>query len=99
MAKAGALNLCARLRSVKPARYTWVSTPLHPLFQAPLQPVYPVEFAATLKVPVLGWYGAKDAGIPVAPVEQMCEALKAAGNTVRHIVLYDGFKRMLAWFK
>ena len=31
-----------------------------------------------------------NAGIPVAHVEQMREALKAAGNTVSNIVLYDG---------
>lgn len=58
--------------------------------KAPLQPAYPVEFAALLKVPVLGLYGAEDAGISVANVEQMREALKAAGNTVSNIVLYDG---------
>ena len=58
--------------------------------KAPLQPAYPVEFAAILKVPVLGLYGAEDAGIPVAHVEQMRGALKAAGNTVSNIVLYDG---------
>jgi len=55
-----------------------------------LQPAYPVDFAANLKVPVLGLYGAEDAGIPVAHVEQMREALKAAGNTTSEIKLYDG---------
>lgn len=58
--------------------------------KAPLQPAYPVELAGLLKVPVLGLYGKEDAGIPVAHVEQMREALKAAGNNVSNIVLYDG---------
>jgi len=58
--------------------------------KAPLQPAYPVELAALLKVPVLGLYGKEDAGISVAHVEQMREALKTAGNTVSNIVLYDG---------
>lgn len=34
--------------------------------KAPLQPAYPVELAAVLKAPVLGLYGAEDAGISVA---------------------------------
>jgi carboxymethylenebutenolidase len=58
--------------------------------KAPLQPAYPVELAPHLKVPVLGLYGAEDAGIPVANVEQMREALKAAGNTSSEIKVYDG---------
>ena len=58
--------------------------------KAPLQPAYPVELAPHLKVPVLGLYGAEDAGIPVAHVEQMREALKAAGNSTSEIKVYDG---------
>jgi carboxymethylenebutenolidase len=58
--------------------------------KAALQPAYPVDLAAHLKVPVLGLYGAEDAGISVANVEQMREALKAAGNTSSEIVLYEG---------
>jgi len=58
--------------------------------KAALQPAYPVELAASLKVPVLGLYGAEDAGIPVAHVEQMRAALKTAGNAVSEIVVYDG---------
>ena len=55
-----------------------------------LQPAYPVELAAHLKVPVLGLYGSADASISVENVEQMRAALKAAGNAVSEIVLYDG---------
>ena len=58
--------------------------------KAPLQPAYPVELAAHLKVPVLGLYGGADAGIPVEQVEQIRSALKAAGNTASEIVVYDG---------
>jgi len=58
--------------------------------RAALQPAYPVELAPHLKVPVLGLYGGADAGISVENVEQMRAALKAAGNTVSEIVLYDG---------
>ncbi|HEX6003949.1 MAG TPA: dienelactone hydrolase family protein [Burkholderiales bacterium] len=58
--------------------------------KAPLQPAYPVELASHLKVPVLGLYGAEDASIPVAHVEQMRAALKSAGNTTSEIVVYDG---------
>jgi carboxymethylenebutenolidase len=41
-----------------------------------------------IKPPVLGLYGGKDTGIPVADVEKMREALKAAGKTSSEIVLY-----------
>jgi len=58
--------------------------------KAALQPAYPVELASHLKVPVLGLYGGADAGISVENVEQMRAALKAAGNTVSEIILYDG---------
>ena len=52
-----------------------------------LQPKYPVDIAADLKAPVLGLYGEADTGIPVASVEKMREALKAAGKPCE-IVLY-----------
>jgi len=58
--------------------------------KAALQPAYPVELAPHLKVPVLGLYGAEDASIPVANVEQMRGALKSAGNATSEIVVYDG---------
>jgi carboxymethylenebutenolidase len=58
--------------------------------KAALQPAYPVELAPHLKVPVLGLYGGADAGISMENVEQMRAALKAAGNTVSEIVVYDG---------
>ena len=56
--------------------------------KAPLQPAYPVELAPHLKVPVRGLYGAEDASIPLADVEKMRAALKAAGNTASEIIVY-----------
>jgi carboxymethylenebutenolidase len=46
----------------------------------PLQPKYPIDVVADLKAPVLGLYGGKDQGIPLADVEAMRAALKAAGK-------------------
>lgn len=46
-----------------------------------LQPFSVIEQAAALKAPVLGQYGALDKGIPVADVEAMRAALKAAGKS------------------
>ena len=45
-----------------------------------LKPANPIDLVAQLKAPVLGLYGGQDAGIPVAAVEQMKQALAAAGN-------------------
>jgi carboxymethylenebutenolidase len=53
-----------------------------------LRPTYPVDVAAKVKAPILGLYGGADTGIPVATVEAMREALKAAGNTTAEIVVY-----------
>ena len=43
-------------------------------------PANPVDLVSQLKVPVLGLYGGADAGIPVAQVEALREALKSAGK-------------------
>ena len=42
-----------------------------------LTPKHPVDLAGALKAPVLGLYGGKDSGIPLASVEQMKKALAA----------------------
>jgi carboxymethylenebutenolidase len=52
-----------------------------------LHPKHPIDMVASLKAPVLGLYGAADDGIPVASVEKMRAALKAAGKP-SEIVLY-----------
>lgn len=51
-----------------------------------LQPQYPVDIAANLKVPVLGLYGGEDKGIPLATVEQMQAALKRSSSGSEIIV-------------
>ena len=44
-------------------------------------PRHPVDIAADLKAPVLGLYGAADAGISLASIDQMREALAKAAPT------------------
>lgn len=49
-------------------------------------PRYPLDMAAELKAPVLGLYGDKDQGIPVADVEAMRAAIaKAGGKSQLHV--------------
>lgn len=52
-----------------------------------LQPTFPIDIAANLKVPVLGLYGAKDQGIPVATLEEMKKEL-AKGKSGSEIIIY-----------
>ena len=54
-----------------------------------MTPTHPIDIAATLKVPVLGLYGAADTGIPPETVEKMRDALKAAASTSEIIVYAD----------
>jgi carboxymethylenebutenolidase len=53
----------------------------------PLHPKNPIDLVDSLKAPVLGLYGEKDRGIPVASVEKMRDALKAAKKP-SEIILY-----------
>jgi carboxymethylenebutenolidase len=46
---------------------------------SPATPKHPLELAATLKAPVLGLYGGQDGGIPLTTVNEMKDALAAAG--------------------
>ncbi|MBK9675578.1 MAG: dienelactone hydrolase family protein [Betaproteobacteria bacterium] len=48
-----------------------------------------MDRVAQNKVPTLGLYGAKDAGIPVEPVEKYFAALKAAGTPAELVVYPD----------
>lgn len=48
----------------------------------------PIQLVSNLKTPVLGLYGGKDQGIPIAHVEEMRAALTAAGKTTAEIVVY-----------
>ena len=57
--------------------------------QNPVWPKSPIQLAPEMKAPVLGLYGDADQGIPVSQVEEMKEALKAAGKTAE-IKIYPG---------
>ncbi len=50
-------------------------------------PKHPVDIATELEAPVLGLYGAKDEGIPLAQVDTMRQALRAA-NAAADIIVY-----------
>jgi len=54
-----------------------------------IQPLCPVDVAGELKAPVLGLYGGKDQGISADDIEDMREALKAAGGESRIHVYPD----------
>jgi carboxymethylenebutenolidase len=54
-----------------------------------LHPKNPIDLVGELKAPVLGLYGGADQGIPVATVEQMLQALKAAGKPAEIVVYPD----------
>lgn len=56
----------------------------------PLTPKQPLDLVAELKAPVLGLYGEADQGIPVASVEKMREALKAAGKEGELVIYPNG---------
>ncbi len=56
---------------------------------SPLQPKYPLDVVADLKAPVLGLYGGKDQGIPLADVEKMRAALAAAKKPSEIVVFPD----------
>jgi carboxymethylenebutenolidase len=54
---------------------------------SPNTPKHPIDIAASLKVPVLGLYGAKDQGIPVDTIDRM-KAELAKGKTGSAFVVY-----------
>jgi carboxymethylenebutenolidase len=60
-----------------------------PPAQKELWPKSPTDLAAQIKAPVLGLYGQADQGIPVAQVEAMQAALKAAGKTAEFKIYPD----------
>ena len=49
-------------------------------------PTFPLDVVRDIKVPVLGLYGAKDSGIPLADVERMRDELKGTGNKSEFVV-------------
>jgi carboxymethylenebutenolidase len=64
-----------------------------------LQPKHPIDVAAQLRAPVLGLYGDLDKGIPVADVEKMQAALKAAGSASRILRFADADHGFLADYR
>lgn len=54
-----------------------------------LKPKNPVDIAADLKTPVLGLYGARDGGIPVATVAAMQQTLAKAHNPSEFVLYKD----------
>ncbi|MGH8750122.1 MAG: dienelactone hydrolase family protein [Burkholderiales bacterium] len=54
-----------------------------------LQPKNPADMAGLLKAPVLGLYGGADTGIPPEAVDELRQALKAAGGK-SEIIVYPG---------
>ncbi|MGB7444880.1 MAG: dienelactone hydrolase family protein [Coleofasciculaceae cyanobacterium] len=52
-----------------------------------LTPMYPLDIASDLTVPILGLYGGKDDLIPTETVEKMREAL-ATGESGSKIIVY-----------
>ncbi len=69
------------------AGVAWYGQVTPPQTVNPLQPQAAIELVPQMKAPVLGLYGGKDTGIPVANVEKMREALKAAKKP-SEIVIY-----------
>jgi len=49
-------------------------------------PMHPLDVAREIKAPVLGLYGAKDDGIPLADVDEMRKALKGSGSKSEFVV-------------
>jgi carboxymethylenebutenolidase len=81
------LLFAAHSREVK-AAVSWYGQ-LKPAKTPGVRTAGPIDLAAQIAVPVLGLYGAEDAGIPVADVKEMEAALKAAGKT-SEFVIYPG---------
>jgi carboxymethylenebutenolidase len=53
----------------------------------PVQPTMPIDFAKDLKVPVIGFYGGLDQGIPLDSVQRMQDELKK-GKSKSEIIVY-----------
>jgi len=64
-----------------------------------LQPKYPLDIAAEIDAPVLGLYGGKDQGIPLADVEAMRAVLKAAGKPSEIVVFPEAGHAFLADYR
>ena len=54
-----------------------------------LRPKNPIDLVNEINAPILGLYGGKDMAIPLAQIEQMRAALKAAGNPSMIVIYPD----------
>jgi carboxymethylenebutenolidase len=81
------LLFAAHNREVK-AGVAWYGQ-IRPAITQGVRTVGPLDVAALIKAPILGLYGGEDLGIPVADVNAMEAALKAAGKTAEFII-YPG---------
>lgn len=85
-------------------RITWLYAAHQPMLRAavawygrlttghgPLQVTNPIDVVDQIDAPVLGLYGALDAGIPLADVDSMRSALQAGSNKAKasEIVVYE----------
>ncbi len=83
-------------------RITWLYAAHNPALKAgvawygrlegsstPLQPSFPLDRVNDLKAPVLGLYAGNDDGIPIASIERMRQALRAAGSRSEIVVYPD----------
>jgi len=77
---------CAHNPKVK-AGVAWYGPLQRP--KSEMTPVDPLDVVPQLKVPVLGLYGGADDGIPMAQIQAMRDALKAAGNPSEIVVYPD----------
>jgi carboxymethylenebutenolidase len=70
-----------------------------PLKTGPYPRVAPLEAVKDLKCPVLGLYGGQDKGIPLADIETMRAAAKAAGKAVEIVVYPEAQHGFLADYR
>lgn len=82
---------CERLKDFK-AGVAWYGRLTGDYAVGDTEGKHAIDMVATLNNPVLGLYAEKDSGIPVADVEKMRAALKAAGKTGSEIVVYPGLQ-------
>lgn len=81
---------CERLRAFRcgVAWYGRLSRPAPGQFLSEPERDWPLELAGYLKAPVLGLYGGRDQGIPVADVETMRRKLREFGKDGADLIVY-----------
>ncbi len=91
----GATWLCAERFPEFKAACPWYG----PIKPGPYPRTAPIELVKDLHCPVLGFYGAKDRGIPQKDVDDMLAACKAAGKQADIIVYPDSEHGFLADYR